>query len=594
MPLDLYDMLREASGSSESGPRIPRTDDDRVVRETPDMQRIVGLPRRVWQQAADLPELVQRLTAYCALPAGQQKLRPVQAVALREIYEQGGAFIPVRVGGGKTLISLLAPLVLQSKRPLLLVPASLLDKTKREARELALHWRIPPITILSYEKISRASKGWLAEQAFDLVIADECQKLRHTSAAVTKQVRRIMTGKTPPMFVCMSGSITARGLRDFRHLLVWALRKHAPIPSDAFEGMMWSLALDEKIPEEQRARPGALLRIDGQDRHATGDREEDRRLARNLYRDRLTQTPGVVTTAEDVPQVGLELRLVQLRPSQEVIGHLQTMRDTWCTPDGHPFETPLDLWRHALELACGEFFYRWDPRPPEEWIHARREWSKFVRDALSRSRTYDSPMHLVRAIHAGELNDQGTYKQWEAVRHTFKPVSVPVPLSATSTVLDYATEWLKANPDTGLVWVQHRYAGERLSARTGVPYFGRNAEDKMGNPVDKHQRSAIVSIPSCHAGRNLQRWNANLVLSPPTIGSVWEQLLGRTHRDGQEADTVTVDVVAVVREQFAGIHQALLDATYTQETTGQPQKLLYANRLDWPDLSQLLQSDTLL
>ena len=587
---DLYELLSEAHGVAEKGPRIPRGLEQKVVRVTPDYQRIQKLPRREWQEAPELDQLVDLITQHCRTPAGQQKLRPVQAAALREIHDLRGGFLPIRVGGGKTLISLLSALLLDAQNPLLIVPAALVEKTRIEARKLALHWRIPPIKILSYEKISRADRGWLAEQPHDLVIADECHKLKSTGAGVTKQVRRLLQRKNPPMFVCMSGSITARGIKDYRHLLVWALRDGAPVPRDPFEGLMWSLALDEKIEDDQRADPGPLQElVPG----AEGETEIER--ARDAYRRRLVSTPGVVTTREDVPQVGLQLSVTQLPASPDVRAAMEYMRSTWCTPDDHPFETAIEMYMHANEIASGEFFYRWDPRPPEPWMAARKAWSKFCRSVLSNSRTYDTPMHVVRAIMAGELDDGGLFQAWKDVEHTFKPNSVAVPLGDTDTVLRYAANWLRQNPDTGLVWVQHRYAGERLSQLSGVPYFAREAKNKKGELIELHERSAIVSIQSCSTGRNLQRWNKNLVISPPTMGAVWEQLLGRTHRDGQEADEVSCEILLIVREQYQALYQAIRDADYTQRTTGQPQKLIYATRdAAWPDLESLLLSDQLL
>jgi hypothetical protein len=53
--------------------------------------------------------------------------------------------------------------------------------------------------------------------------------------------------------------------------------------------------------------------------------------------------------------------------------------------------------------------------------------------------------------------------------------------------------------------------------------------------------------------------------------------LGRTHREGQEADEVSYDVMFACKEQMDGFLQALADARYLQDTLGSPQKLLYAD-----------------
>jgi hypothetical protein len=62
---------------------------------------------------------------------------------------------------------------------------------------------------------------------------------------------------------------------------------------------------------------------------------------------------------------------------------------------------------------------------------------------------------------------------------------------------------------------------------------------------------------------------------------MWEQLLGRTHRDGQQADEVQCDVAVSCLEHVMALEQALRDAEFVQSITGSPQKLLLAG-LDIP------------
>ncbi len=123
------------------------------VRRTLELERILALPRR---EPTANAELVEGLTAVLKTPQGTQTLREVQALALHDIGVHRGGFLPVGVGEGKTLISLLAPYVLDAKRPLLLLPASLIEKTERERKLLSRHWRIHrDIRLVSYEMLGR-------------------------------------------------------------------------------------------------------------------------------------------------------------------------------------------------------------------------------------------------------------------------------------------------------------------------------------------------------------------------------------------------------------------------------------------------------
>jgi len=101
----------------------------RAVAKTSELRRILDLPRRDWRQEYDLDELVQLMTNWLKTPSGSMQLWPEQAMALHDLCEYKKLFAPIAVGRGKALISLLAPTVLGSKKPLLLLPAQLRDQT---------------------------------------------------------------------------------------------------------------------------------------------------------------------------------------------------------------------------------------------------------------------------------------------------------------------------------------------------------------------------------------------------------------------------------------------------------------------------------
>ena len=95
-----------------------------------ELDRILALPRRQWADEGFAAELTKCLKR----PGGTMTLLPIQAQALCELIASDGLVAPIRVGGGKTLITLLAPFVVRAKRPLLVTRASLLEKTKRDIR----------------------------------------------------------------------------------------------------------------------------------------------------------------------------------------------------------------------------------------------------------------------------------------------------------------------------------------------------------------------------------------------------------------------------------------------------------------------------
>ena len=553
------------------------------VRHTPELSRIAALPRR----KADGSDLVGPLTELLATPEGLAagvRLRAAQALALHDIGVYGGAFCPLGVGEGKTLITLLAPYVLDAARPLLLLPANLIEKTERDRKRLERLWRIPTnIRLFSYEMLGRVqSAAELEVFKPDVILGDEIHKLKNRRAAVTRRVGRWMHERPETRFVALSGTVMSRSLTEFAHILRWCLKGDAPVPRTVEETEEWAMALDEKVDALRRYEPGALL--------ALASREDLETLgtppvvaARRGFQKRLVETPGVVATTNDGEHIGasIYIKAITYRMQAVTSEHLEKLRREYLTPDDWDV-TPVDVWRHARELALG-FHGVWDPRPPLEWREARRNWFSFVREVLSRSRTLDSPEHVAMACDAGTLPSEAL-SAWRAIKDTFIPNAVP--RWHDDSALGVCREWMggAGAPRPGIVWVEHVPFGERLSELTGAPYFGEGGFDASGAFIDDAdpKRPIIASIKANREGRNLQeKWSRNLVTSPPEGAGVWQQLIGRTHRPGQIADEVVFDVFLGCAEHARAMAKALLAATAVRDTTGAPAKLLVAD-FDWP------------
>jgi hypothetical protein len=72
-------------------------------------------------------------------------------------------------------------------------------------------------------------------------------------------------------------------------------------------------------------------------------------------------------------------------------------------------------------------------------------------------------------------------------------------------------------------------------------------------------------------------FSKNLITSCPSGSSTVEQVLGRTHRDGQLADEVLVWILLGCREHFEAFDKALEGAKAAEATLGHSQKLLLAD-----------------
>lgn len=282
--------------------RVPTMEDTHgFVRRTPELARICDLDRYDWRARPDLDDLVTLITDAYRLPGGAMTLRPVQAVALEQLALHGGLFASIAVGEGKTLISYLAPTALEAKTTVLLVPAKLRAKTHRDFAQLTQHWISPPcVHVLSYEWLGRAqAASALEDLAPDLILADECHRLKNLRAAVTRRVVRYLRD-TGARAAFLSGTVTSRSLRDFHHLLVFSLGvDRMPLPASQSETHIWARAVDEKV--EVRARPGALVELlePGEGR--------DLESIRGAVGKRIYETPGVVHTSTSAVRASIVL-----------------------------------------------------------------------------------------------------------------------------------------------------------------------------------------------------------------------------------------------------------------------------------------------
>lgn len=576
-----------------------------------DVDRVVHLPRRIWHKDPTLEEFTDELTESLKTPLGEMRLWTTQAYVLHDLYLFGGCLAPVRVAGGKTLISALAAEMLDASRPMLVVPSAHISsgKTSRELHEYRKHFRFPldKIVLESYQHLGRIS-GARALDAYspDLLILDECHYVKNRSAAVTKRVRKYINQARkegrPLAVLAMSGTITTRSLHDYYRILKWCVPHLLCLPAHENELKDWADAIDEKVPLSRRIRPGALEALFTDEERALSD---PLKAVRRAYGRRLTETPGVVASIEAPSGVSLVVTAVEPKYRRtsavhetpcyrceqtgkflgslclfckgkgkraytvDIAGAFRRLREAGETPDGQPIPDRVGAWRHAREIACG-FFYRWHPPPPAEWMLTRQAWYKFVRATLSRARRIESMLQVKQ-----ENEDNPLLKKWLEVKPLYDPKKHQQAVWIDDGCIDLAADWL-AN-GAGICWVEHRAFGRRLSDRTGIPYCGAGGRDAQGIAADEHKGPIICSIRTIGEGFNMQHYSRNLVVSCDPNGKRWEQVMGRTDRPGQKEDEITFEVVFACREQWEGFLQARNDGTYAQDTLKQAQKLAYAD-----------------
>lgn len=554
----------------------------RAIATSADFHRIVSLPTRSWTDG-DLSTLSQRLTAQYKTRLGSMQLKAIQAFMLADFAEVQGLFAMVGVGKGKTLASMMLPCLGAYKRPLLFVPANLREKTYYDMRELSRHWMIHPnIQVMTYEQLSGLdAEVMLNEFAPDIIIADESHKLKDRRTARTRRFLRFMQANEGKVrFVAMSGSQFRRSLIELHHLGGLALPDdNCPVPYSLSTVDDWAEALDPNTIAGLRPRPGVLLQLlpDPDDKKLNSLAQ-----ARMSFRRRLTSTWGVVSSKgiEDV-EASLIIRDRKVEVPAAVTDALTRIRETQETPNGDELEQAVDMWRHARELACG-FWNMWDPPPPPHWLVARKAWQRHVREMLSLGRQgIDSPRQV-----ALQYPDDARLQRWREVREQYDPEQHKVAVWVDDFLVKDAVKWLEHH--RGIVWVEHVALGYALAEATGLRYFRGGAACNRDILTLTGRHSIIASIKAHGTGANLQMFSQGLITTCPPSSDVWEQLLGREHRTGQKADEVIYDTYLHVPEILDGLVKTFEEARFVEQTSGQQQRIIYADKLWGSDIKKIL------
>lgn len=513
---------------------------------------------------------VEDLTDRYKKTGGTMTLRPVQSLALKVAQDAQGLVGFIGCGGGKTLTSFLLPRAVNATKPLLLLPAALIAKTRAEFPDYADHFNMTLPKMMSYERLSRESGvSELQDYAPDLIICDEAHKLKSLSSTRTRRLGRYLMANPSCRFCVMSGTLYNKTVEDFAHLMDWVLEEGSPVPRNARDVK----ALDDLLTGEgdryQYANFAPFLRG---------------RKPREALFERLSTTKGVVITDTDEVTASLRLKQKRLTMPPELVEAIETCFNEGVvsalgdTIDIEMLTNSDHLWdgddafalRGLAQMALGLLYlWDWNGQRDDEWLNARREWRRAIRNLLEWQEEYDSPALIEANFDSVEGSEewQEAYEAWQAVKHRSEPPKLQewvseYMLSAVSDLVE----------DNMIIWVGLEAFGSRLEKELGIPYYRGGTNPKMDG------KTCIMSIKSHGTGLNLQQWSKNLVCHPIADPSTWEQMIARTHRAGQTADEVEVTVFT--HSVFgSALSKASKQSKVIQDSTSQPMRLAYADRI---------------
>jgi len=586
---------------------------------TPDLRRVAALPRRAPIEAgtpaaqaviayarhrygrdrmgmrcacADIPKRNGRPAQPCIL-----ELKYSQAWALAEIELIGGVIASMGVGHGKSALGILAPLAFSGcQTAVVLCQPNDVPQYIFQYEMLREHWRVPEIVVHSdtdyhgtgidgrdapklhlipYSRIQTPKAAILLRGlAPDVIIADECDKLRDPKTATVARFLRCFEAKPETRFAGWTGTLTDASLEEYWHLCALALRERSPLPLDINVVKEWGTAID---PIDVPADPGALMVFcePGEHIHSGWHR-------------RFAETPGVVTTKDAAVEVELTITERPAPPLPPVVmSALESVR-RYVRPDGEELVEITEAHACARQVAMG-FYYRWifphgEPDSViDAWFAARKAWNRAMRLMLQKPQEHlDSPKLLEQAAmrYWGDMAPDDLLPEWEAeewpawrdIRDQVRPESQAVRLHPF--LVEDAIAW--AREHVGIVWCSDTAFAEWMAEISKMPHYAGGKKSAAMIVQESGTRSIIASRKAHGRGRDgLQRlFKKQLITCPPANATGWEQTMGRLVRTGQEAPHIGTWYYAHTEELAAMVDKAIRRADYVQGTMRSKQKLL--------------------
>lgn len=588
-------------------------------------KRILGLPVRTPATEADIdPESMRRVDAR-AYDAGF-RLRVKQADALREFDAAGGLLAQVNVGGGKTLLSVsLADRGIRrgARRALILVPAQVYQQLVRTDLPFlrarlplgcafvglggttpARRWEILErhrgqrgITfVMPYSLLSRPDARKVLEEINpQIVVADEAHYLKDRHSARTKRFLDFMRERPECLFCAMSGTLTSKSLSDYHHLAVLALRDKAPVPKGATQGALWAQFLDSNsLATAEKAKALQPLRTWAH-KHTGLQTPYTIDGFRESYRARLESAPGCVLSRKpDDLETSLIFDVVEceLPPESPVQEHLKNLEQLWQSPTGEELAHAIHLYKWRYELTAGFYYALLWPEPKndahrelidraKEHHFYQQEYHKQLRDFLNTTSLpgLDTPMLVGGAIARREkLVPQSLAAAWRAMKEReFEgmPERVQHPVRLDDYKVRKAVEW-GLGKGCGIIWVHHQELVHWICEAAPAFVPARAGDLAIMDPKNK-DKVFVASMSAHGTGKNLQHFSHQIFVQWPRPANHAEQVIGRTHRPGQEADEMTVELLMGIDFDHQLFCATLADALYIELTTGAQQKILYGS-----------------
>lgn len=502
-------------------------------------------------------------------------------------------------------------------------PIHVLHNKTAKARRQISHSGQNGVYIFPYSLLSAKDAADNLE-AIDagLIVCDEIQYIKDRRAARTKRIMEYVDKKRP-LGVGLSGTITRKSISDYHHLIRWCLGECSPLPLSVSMASDWSVVLDaDADPFSSANSTGPIDPLVHWAREVDSKNlttyTTDRSGFRRAYKLRLTTCPGVVASEEAEIGVSLILQNEPIKGYDNYEGYnrlksyIEEVEEVWATPNGDEIEHAIHKYKWLYELSAGFYNELIWPEPsvlskrigvPKSTASSMLERAKdhheahqmyakrlrrFLQYEVSPSDRIDTPMLVGAnmAAHGDRDVPAELYELWSEMRAADfegRPERDSRAVRVCSYKVDAAVKWAQSlGKKGGIIWVYHREIGKWVHEKVkeaGLDCLhcpsGNESNKRITDP-DNKDKIIVASIRAHNTGKNLQHFQHQYMLQWPRPAQDAEQLLGRTHRNGQQADELVVVTNNTLLFDQMNFSACLNDSLYIHQTTGSRQKLIKA------------------
>lgn len=495
----------------------------------------------------------------------------------------------------------------------------------QQRKALAMSGR-PGLYIFTYSGLSAKDSSELIHAIKpELIICDEAHNVGRASA----RTKRLFgddgyVSRYHPEGVCLSGTMTAKSIKDYWQLIRWCLGNNNPLPNSSHVANDWATVLDAQAGESSGGGgTGPLMPLVKWAREKmpvkSHEITEDLAGFRKAFRWRMETAPGVVSSGDATIGTSLIIANRPVPDHKKTVGwkELETLQDKvnneWLTPDNDEIEHSIHTWKWLYELSGGFYNKLTWPGPSalasrkgiddhtalelleraKEHHGAGQEYAKALRKWLQEEsfEGCDTPMLVGNEFfrNGSKSIDNNLYllwKDWKGLDFPDRPARDSSAVRICPYKVYEALKWVLEEVPKGegaLIWVFHQEMGQWMVdtlIETGVPNVLHCPAGNKANTDILDARNAkkiiVASMSSHGTGKNLQAFQHQYFLQWPRPAIMAEQTIGRTHRNGQMADQLVVYTNQTQDFDDLNFAACLNDSLYIHQTTGNRQKLIYA------------------